>query len=165
MAVFGAGCFWGVEAAFRQVPGVVSTVVGYAGGHTANPTYRDVCRHDTGHAEVVQVTFDPFRVTYPELLDVFWSIHDPTDPTGPDDASGGQYRSLILFHDEDQRSAAEAARVELDRSGGFDAPVATEIGPESTFDRAEDHHQQFVERGGLFGSTPAGPSCDHLPSR
>lgn len=148
LATFGAGCFWGVEAAFRRVPGVIDAVVGYSGGRTANPTYRDVCSDDTGHAEVVQVTFDPEKVSYPQLLDVFWTVHDPTQVNrqGPD--YGTQYRTAIFFHSPEQEAAAKKAKQELQASGKFRAPIATEITPAGTFWRAEEYHQRYLEKRG-----------------
>jgi peptide-methionine (S)-S-oxide reductase len=148
-ATFGAGCFWGVEAAFRQVPGVVDAAVGYEGGTMPNPTYRDVCTDETGHAEVVEVTFDPARVSYDQLLEVFWANHDPTQKNrqGPD--VGTQYRSAIFFHSPAQRDAAIASRERLEKSGKLRRPIATEITPASTFWRAEDYHQRYLEKRGL----------------
>ncbi len=148
-ATFGAGCFWGVEAAFRQVPGVVDAAAGYEGGTMPNPTYRDVCTDETGHAEVVEVTFDPARVSYDQLLDVFWANHDPTQKNrqGPD--VGRQYRSAIFFHSPAQRDAAIASKERLEKSGKLRRPIATEITPASTFWRAEDYHQRYLEKRGL----------------
>lgn len=148
-ATFAAGCFWGVEAAFRQVPGVISTTVGYTGGHFANPTYKDVCSGKTGHAEAVEVVFDGDKVTYEQLLKVFWSIHDPTQVNrqGPD--VGAQYRSAIFFHDEAQKAAAVASRDAFQASGKLHRKIATEITPASTFNRAEDYHQQYLEKRGM----------------
>lgn len=148
-ATFAAGCFWGVEAAFRQVPGVLSTAVGYSGGRMANPTYEDVCGGDTGHAEVVEVEFDPARVSYDDLLNVFWENHDPTtlNRQGPD--IGEQYRSAIFFHDADQERTARASKDRLAQSGRYRRPVVTEITPASQFWRAEDYHQQYLEKRGL----------------
>lgn len=152
-ATFGAGCFWGVEEAFRQVPGVVATAVGYMGGHVAEPSYRQVCTDQTGHAEVVQVTYDPSRVSYERLLEVFWSVHDPTqlNRQGPD--VGRQYRSVIFTHDEAQRAAATAARSAVDASGRWPRPVVTEITPADghPFWRAEEYHQQYVQKTGGGG--------------
>ena len=147
-ATFGAGCFWGVETAFRRVPGVVDAAVGYLGGTLANPTYRDVCNGDTGHAEVVEVQYDPERVTYDQLLDVFWASHDPTTPNrqGPD--VGTQYRSAIFAHDDEQQAAAVASRDRADASGRFRRPIVTEITPASTFYRAEEYHQRYLEKHG-----------------
>lgn len=148
-ATFGAGCFWGVEAAFRQVPGVVETAVGYAGGTTPDPTYRDVCTDETGHAEVVEVTYDPARVSYEDLLKVFWENHDPTqlNRQGPD--IGTQYRSVIFFHSLEQRDAAMLSRKRLEASGRYRRSIVTEITPAPTFWRAEDYHQRYLEKRGL----------------
>lgn len=149
IATFGAGCFWGVEAAYRQVPGVLSTRVGYLGGTMENPTYKDVCSGRTGHAEVVEVTYDPERISYDDLLTVFWENHDPTtlNRQGPD--VGVQYRSAIFYHDDEQKAAAEASKAERDRSGRYRRPIVTEITPASTFYEAEDYHQQYLEKRGL----------------
>ncbi|HVT58755.1 MAG TPA: peptide-methionine (S)-S-oxide reductase MsrA [Thermoanaerobaculia bacterium] len=148
-ATFGAGCFWGVEAAFRQLPGVTSTAVGYSGGTMENPTYRDVCSGATGHAEVVEVEFDPAMVSYDDLLAAFWQNHDPTtlNRQGPD--VGAQYRSAIFFHTPEQRAAAIASKAKLERAGTYRRPIVTEITPASTFYRAEDYHQQYLEKRGL----------------
>ena len=148
-ATFGAGCFWGVEAAFRQVEGVLSTNVGYMGGTLKNPTYQDVCTDRTGHAEVVEVEYDPFKVSYDELLKVFWANHDPTtlNRQGPD--IGTQYRSVIFFHTPQQEAAAKAAKERLQASGKYKRPVVTEIVPAADFWRAEDYHQQYLEKRGL----------------
>ncbi len=147
-ATFGAGCFWGVEAAFRQVDGVTATCVGYAGGNTANPTYKDVCSGKTGHAEVVQVAFDPARVSYEQLLDLFWDMHDPTSVNcqGPD--YGTQYRSVIFFHDAVQAAAAAASKERLAASGRYRQPIATEVLPAPAFTMAEEYHQQYLEKRG-----------------
>jgi peptide-methionine (S)-S-oxide reductase len=148
-ATFGAGCFWGVEAAFRNVEGVTATAVGYEGGHADSPTYEQVCSHTTGHAEVVQVEYDPQKVSYDELLDVFWSEHDPTqlNRQGPD--VGDQYRSVVFVHDEDQEKAARASLEREERSGRHRRPVVTQIVPAETFWKAEDYHQQYLEKRGL----------------
>ncbi len=148
-ATFGAGCFWGVEAAYRQIPGVLSTKVGYLGGTLDNPTYRDVCSGRTGHAEVVEVTYDPERLTYDDLLTVFWDNHNPTtmNRQGPD--IGTQYRSAIFYHDEAQHQAAIASKEERDRSGKYKTPIVTEVTEASTFYEAEDYHQQYLEKRGL----------------
>jgi peptide-methionine (S)-S-oxide reductase len=148
-ATFGAGCFWGVEAAYRQLPGVISTTVGYLGGTLDNPTYHDVCSGRTGHAEVVQVTYDPARLTYDDLLTVFWENHDPTtlNRQGPD--VGTQYRSAIFYHDEAQKEAAVRSKEERDRSGRYRRPIVTEITPASEFYEAEEYHQQYLEKRGL----------------
>jgi len=148
-ATFGAGCFWGVEAVFRGVPGVVLAAVGYMGGTLKNPTYRDVCTDKTGHAEVVQVEYDPAKGAYEELLKVFWENHDPTtlNRQGPD--VGKQYRSVIFFHNPEQESAAKAAKEKLVRAGVYQRPIVTEIVPAAEFWRAEEYHQQYLEKRGL----------------
>src|SRR5260370_22316188 len=148
-ATFGAGCFWGVEAAFRQAKGVTSTAVGYMGGSLKNPTYHDVCTDRTGHAEVVQVEFDPSQVSYDELLRVFWENHDPTtlNRQGPD--VGTQYRSAIFFHSPAQDPAAKSSKDALARSGRFKRPIVTEIAPASEFWRADEYHQQYLQQRGL----------------
>jgi peptide-methionine (S)-S-oxide reductase len=148
-ATFGAGCFWGVEVAFRQIEGVTSTRVGYAGGTLENPTYRDVCTDRTGHAEVVEVEYDPARVPYEELLSVFWSNHDPTtlNRQGPD--VGSQYRSVIFYHTPQQEAAALASREQQEKSGRYKRPIVTEIKPAPAFFEAEDYHQQYLEKRGL----------------
>jgi peptide-methionine (S)-S-oxide reductase len=152
IATFGAGCFWGVEAAFRRVPGVIDVVSGYSGGHMENPTYKDVCTAETGHAEVVQVTFDPAKVSYEQLLDAFWQIHDPTQVNrqGPD--FGKQYRTAIFFHSPEQEAAAKKSKAALEASGKLHRPVATEITPAGPFYRAEEYHQRYLEKRGA-------PSC------
>jgi peptide-methionine (S)-S-oxide reductase len=148
-ATFGAGCFWGVEATFRAVQGVMNATVGYAGGKTENPTYEDVCSDDTGHAEVVQVEFDPKQVSYRDLLNVFWTNHDPTtlNRQGPD--VGTQYRSVVFYHSPEQKTAAEELKSELDRSGRFRRPIVTQIEPAPPFWPAEDYHQRYLEKRGL----------------
>jgi peptide-methionine (S)-S-oxide reductase len=154
-ATFGAGCFWGIEVAFRKVPGVTDAVSGYLGGTLANPTYKDVCTGRTGHAEVVEVTYDPSRVGYEELLNVFWTSHDPTtlNRQGPD--RGTQYRSAIFYHTEAQRAAAVASKERWNASGKFPSSIVTEITPASKFYRAEEYHQRYLEKQGLA-------SC-HIP--
>ncbi len=149
IATFGAGCFWGVEAAFQRVLGVIDTAVGYSGGEMSNPTYKDVCTDETGHAEVVQVTFDPTKVTYEQLLEAFWQAHDPTQVNrqGPD--FGAQYRTAIFFHSPEQEAAAKKSRAALDVSGRFKRPIATEITPASTFWRAEEYHQKYLQKRGV----------------
>lgn len=149
IATFGAGCFWGVEAAFRRIPGVEDAASGYMGGHKDNPTYQDVCADTTGHAEVVQVTYDPDEVSYEDLLEVFWGNHNPTTKNrqGPD--VGRQYRSAIFVHDEKQREAAQRSLDALDASDRFADPIVTEISPAQTFWRAEEYHQRYLERRGL----------------
>lgn len=148
-ATFAAGCFWGVEAEFRMVPGVVATAVGYEGGSRDNPTYKEVCSGRTGHAEAVEVEFDPDRVTYEQLLTVFWENHDPTqvDRQGPD--VGTQYRTAIFFHSPEQEKAATISKDDLEASGRFRRPVATGIVPSIGFWKAEDYHQQYLEKRGL----------------
>jgi peptide-methionine (S)-S-oxide reductase len=148
-AYFAAGCFWGVEAAFRRVKGVQATAVGYMGGRTEHPTYEEVCTDRTGHAEAVEVEYDPAQVSFEQLLDVFWDSHDPTQVNrqGPD--MGTQYRTAIFAADEAQAQAAQAAKERLEREGGFRRPVATRIEPAPTFWKAEDYHQQYFEKRGL----------------
>lgn len=148
-ATFAAGCFWGVEATFRELPGVVSTAVGYIGGKTENPTYRQVCSHATGHAEAVEVTYDPAKVSYDDLLNVFWENHDPTQMNrqGPD--IGDQYRSEIFFNNAEQEAAAKASKERLQQSGRFRRPIVTAINPAETFYMAEDYHQQYLEKRGM----------------
>ncbi len=148
-ATFGAGCFWGVEAEFRQVPGVVATAVGYEGGTFTNPTYKDVCTDRTGHAEVVEVEYDPARVSYAELLRVFWENHDPTqlNRQGPD--YGKQYRSVIFVHSPEQEATALASKAEQATTGRYRRPIVTEITPATTFYCAEEYHQQYLEKRGL----------------
>lgn len=159
-ATFGAGCFWGVEVAFRRVDGVVATAVGYSGGHGEDPTYEQVCSGETGHAESVQVEFDPARVRYEDLLQVFWDNHDPTtmNRQGPD--IGTQYRSVIFFHSPEQEEAARHSKARLQASGRLRGPIVTETVPASTFHRAEDYHQQYLEKRGLAQCTigPTAPS-------
>ncbi len=148
-ATFGAGCFWGVEETFRRVPGVVDAAVGYMGGSLDHPTYKDVCTDRTGHAEVVQVTYDPAVVEYGKLLDVFWENHDPTtlNRQGPD--HGTQYRSAIFFHTPEQAEAARESKKKLDESKRLRRPVVTEIVPAKEFWRAEEYHQRYLEKRGL----------------
>ena len=154
-ATFGAGCFWGVEYVYRRVPGVIDVKVGYSGGRTKNPTYQEVCSHTTGHAEVTQVTFDPDQVSYGQLLEVFWAMHDPTqvDRQGPD--IGDQYRSVIFTHSDEQRAAAEGSRERA--QGRFPRPIATKIEPLDVFYPAEDYHQAYYEKNGKT------PYCHVLP--
>jgi len=150
-AVFGAGCFWGVEAEFRKVKGVVSTAVGYSGGWLKRPTYEDVCTSRTGHAEAVEVEYDPAEVAYDQLLELFWSIHDPTtlNRQGPD--VGTQYRSAIFYHNPEQKNSAEASKKRVEESGRYQRPIVTEIAPASEFYRAEEYHQQYFEKRGSSG--------------
>ena len=154
-ATFAAGCFWGVEATFRKIPGVRSAEVGYTGGATETPSYEEVCGGRTGHAEAVHLLFDPDQVTYEQLLDAFWAIHDPTTTNrqGPD--VGSQYRSAIFFHDAGQEAAARASKERLEAAGQWRDPIVTEIVPAGAFTRAEDYHQQYLDKrpqrfGGLF---------------
>ncbi len=155
IATFGAGCFWGVEWVLRQVPGVLEAVSGYSGGHTEDPTYREVCSHTTGHAEVVRVTFDRDRVTYEQLLEVFWAMHDPTQVDGQGPDIGDQYRSVIFTHSDEQREAAVASRERAQARLG--RPIATEIEPAGPFYPAEDYHQRYYEKTGHE------PYCHVLP--
>lgn len=155
VATFAAGCFWGVEEAFRQVRGVKSTMVGYTGGTLEDPTYADVCSNRTGHAEAIQVQYDPKQVSYEELLEVFWSIHDPTTKDRQDPDIGSQYRSMIAYHTPEQEKIAKKSKEELDKSGRFRNKVVTETVPATTFYRAEEYHQQYYAKKG-------GGSC-YLP--
>jgi len=151
-ATFGAGCFWGVEAKFRQIKGVVSTSVGYMGGHFENPIYLDVCARITGHAEVVQVEYDPTVVSYEQLLNIFWNIHDPTslNRQGPD--RGEQYRSVIFYHTKEQEATARSSKRKLQLSGKYDKDIVTQIQPASTYWLAEEYHQQYLEKKPRHGS-------------
>ncbi|MHB8146565.1 MAG: peptide-methionine (S)-S-oxide reductase MsrA [Vulcanimicrobiaceae bacterium] len=153
IATFAAGCFWGVEMAYRQVPGVLDAIVGYTGGHTTNPTYREVCSDTTGHAEAIEVTFDPAQVPYDQLLELFWQMHDPTQVNrqGPD--IGTQYRSAIFTHSDEQARAAAASRERA--QAGFNRPIATEIVPATAFYRAEEYHQRYFERNNVACHVPA----------
>ncbi len=152
-ATFAAGCFWGVEAAFRQVEGVTSTTAGYTGGSSKDPSYGEVCTGRTGHAEAVQVEYDPARISYEGLLDLFWANHDPTTPNrqGPD--LGTQYRSAIFFHNPEQEAAAIASKLQLEERGWYKNPIVTEIIPLSEFYRAEEYHQQYLEKKGQASCT------------
>ncbi|MFX1569246.1 MAG: peptide-methionine (S)-S-oxide reductase MsrA [Promethearchaeota archaeon] len=145
-AIFAAGCFWGVEANFRKLDGIISTRVGYIGGSFSNPTYKEVCSHKTGHAEAVEVTYDPSKISYDVLLDVFWSIHDPTtlNRQGPD--LGSQYRSAIFYVDLEQKQKAEMSKAKIEASKRFKRPIVTQIVPASDFWEAEEYHQQYVEK-------------------
>lgn len=156
-AIFAAGCFWGVEATFRQVPGVIEAISGYTGGATAHPTYKEVCTNRTGHAEAVEVEFDPARVSYDELLRVFWENHDPTtlNRQGPD--VGTQYRSAVFYLTPQQADAARVSKQELEQSGRFRRPIVTEITAAGPFYRAEEYHQRYLEKHGQV-------AC-HLPTR
>jgi peptide-methionine (S)-S-oxide reductase len=148
-ATFAAGCFWGVEATYRQLPGVISTRVGYTGGNSPNPTYKEVCTDTTGHAEAVEVDYDPAKLSYGKLLEVFWENHDPTqlNRQGPD--WGKQYRSAIFFHSPEQETAAKTSKEQLEKSRRFSKPIVTQIVPAVTFFEAEDYHQQYLEKKGL----------------
>ena len=170
-ATFGAGCFWGVEEIFRKLPGIAATRVGYMGGTTDNPTYEDVCADTTGHIEVVEVSYDPARITYDDLLGIFWQLHDPTsmDDQGPYER-GSQYRGVVFAHDLDQKAAASASKEALERSGVYHGPIVTEIRPAARFWPAEDFHQRYIQKGGthhcnVFNRTvtfPAGGKADNL---
>ena len=151
-ATFGAGCFWGVEAAFRQVGGVTKTRVGYSGGTLENPSYEDVCSHTTGHAEVVEVTYDPEQVSYEQLLDVFWRKHDPTQLNRQGWDIGDNYRSVVFFHDDEQRDAALQSKEH--EQANWSAPIVTQVEPAQTFYEAEDYHQQYLEKRGRASCTP-----------
>jgi peptide-methionine (S)-S-oxide reductase len=148
-ATFAAGCFWHVQLTFDNVPGVLNTTVGYTGGHTVNPTYEQVCTHTTGHAEAVRVQYDPSKVSYEDLLKVFWASHDPTTPNrqGPD--VGSNYRSAIFYHTPEQRDAALKMKAELEASGKYSAPIVTEIAPAGPFYIAEDYHQHYLDKQGM----------------
>lgn len=148
-ATFAAGCFWGVEETFRNLPGVTETQVGYSGGQTENPTYKEVCTDRTGHAEAVEVTYDPARISYAELLKVFWENHNPTELNrqGPD--WGTQYRSAIFYHSPEQQAEAQASKTALQQSGRFSKPIVTQIVPAAPFYRAEEYHQQYLAKRGL----------------
>lgn len=148
LATFAAGCFWGVEAKFAALEGVSQTAVGYMGGHLDNPGYKDVCSDTSGHAEVVQLEYDPDRVDYQALLNLFWQIHNPTTPNrqGPD--VGSQYRSAIFYHDASQQALAEQSKAEMDAAGAFRAPIVTQIVPAAAFWRAEEYHQQYLAKRG-----------------
>jgi peptide-methionine (S)-S-oxide reductase len=148
-AMFGAGCFWGVEVAFRKIQGVTDTAVGYAGGSVSHPTYEDVCYHDTGHAEVVFVEFNPAVISYDQLLEIFWSSHDPTQINRQGADVGSQYRSVIFVMDDEQEAAAQASKAQQDASERFMRPVSTQIVRAQAFWRAEDYHQRYLEKRGL----------------
>lgn len=152
VATFGAGCFWGVEEIYRQIPGVTATSVGYMGGHTENPTYEEVCTDQTGHAEVVHVEYDPSITSYEDLLKVFWENHNPTtlNQQGPD--VGTQYRSVIFYHTTEQKEIAEGSKRKMDQSGRWKNPIVTQIVPAKPFYRAEEYHQRYLQKRGL-------PSC------
>lgn len=147
-AMFGAGCFWGVESTFRNINGVTEAAVGYAGGETETPTYEQVCRENTGHAEVVEVEFDPQKVSYAQLLDVFWGNHDPTTLNRQSPDVGSQYRSVVFYYTPEQKVAAEEAKAALNESGRFSRPIVTSIEPAPKFYRAEEYHQRYLEKRG-----------------
>ena len=149
MAVFGAGCFWGIEEAFRQLPGVVGTAVGYMGGNKENPTYEEVCFSETGHAEVVEVTFDPAVVAYEKLLNIFWKNHNPTTRNRQGPNIGTEYRSVIFTFSEEQKRIAEESKLAQEKAGFWKAPIVTDITPATTFWKAEDYHQQYLAKRGL----------------
>jgi peptide-methionine (S)-S-oxide reductase len=144
-ATFGGGCFWCTEAVFQRLKGVQSVASGYSGGHVKNPTYRQICNGDTGHAEVIQITYDPQLISYDELLEVFWKTHDPTTPNQQGNDYGPQYRSVVFYHDDEQRKLAEHYKADLDASGAFRAPIVTEISSFNEFYPAEDYHQQYFD--------------------
>ncbi|KYC53357.1 MAG: methionine sulfoxide reductase A [Candidatus Methanofastidiosum methylothiophilum] len=148
-ATFAAGCFWGVESAFCQIEGVISTTVGYSGGHTKNPTYEDVCTDKTGHAEAVFIEFDPQIVSYEKLLEIFWSIHDPTTLNRQGLDIGSQYRSIVFYHDEGQKIKATELKDKFEKSGKFSQKIVTEIIPATTFYRAEEYHQKYLQKRGI----------------
>jgi len=158
-ATFGAGCFWGVEAIFRKVPGVASARVGYMGGHLPNPSYKDVCTDKTGHAEVVEVEYDTAQVSYIDLLQVFWQLHDPTtlNRQGPD--VGSQYRSVIFFHTPEQKAIALNSKAMVDRQGLYPKPIMTEITPAREFYPAEEYHQRYLEKRGLSKDRCSHENC------
>jgi len=150
-ATLGTGCFWCTEAIFQQLNGVIKTTSGFSGGHVANPSYREVCTGNTGHAECIQVIYDPKKITYDELLEVFWQTHDPTTLNRQGADEGTQYRSVIFYHNNEQKEKAEKYKAELNKSGAFNAPIVTEITPYSKFYAAENYHQDYYE---LNGSEP-----------
>lgn len=147
-ATFGTGCFWCTEAIFQQLDGVIKSTSGYSGGHVANPTYKEVCTGNTGHAEVIQVVYDPKKITYDELLEVFWKTHDPTTLNRQGADVGTQYRSVIFYHNNEQKEKAEKYKAELNKSGAFNDPIVTEISPYTKFYAAENYHQDYYEQNG-----------------
>ncbi len=149
IATFGAGCFWGVEARFREIPGVLDVTVGYMGGQQSEPTYREVCSGDTGHAEVVEVRFDPEQVKYPALLELFFNIHNPTTLNRQGADKGSQYRSVIFFHSDQQQQLGRQAITDADQSGRWSQPVVTDLQAAMSFWRAEEYHQRYLEKNGL----------------
>jgi peptide-methionine (S)-S-oxide reductase len=148
IATFGAGCFWCVEAIFQQLDGVITVASGYAGGTVKNPTYNEVCSGTTGHAEVIQVTYDPSKITYPELLEVFWKTHDPTTLNRQGNDRGTQYRSVVFYHNPEQKALAEKYKKELDASGAWDHPIVTEITAYNNYSKAEEYHQNYYNNNG-----------------
>ncbi|MFH1597457.1 MAG: peptide-methionine (S)-S-oxide reductase MsrA [Patescibacteria group bacterium] len=150
-ASFAAGCFWGIEQTFRDIPGVIETSVGYASGQIKNPTYSLVSTGKTGHAETVQLKFDPDQVSYQQLLDKFWKIHNPTSLNGQGPDVGSQYRSIIFYHNDQQKELAESTKIQLDKTGHYDKPIVTEIVKAGDFYRAEEYHQQYYEKKGIKG--------------
>ncbi len=149
IATFGAGCFWGVEDAFMQMEGVKSTIVGYLGGKIKNPSYKDVCSGTTGHAEVVQIEFDPLKINYKELVEAFWLMHNPTSLNRQGLDIGTQYRSAIFYHSDEQQKIAEKSKLEIDKSGKYNKPIVTEITKATTFYEAEEYHQEYLKKNGL----------------
>jgi len=145
-ATLGAGCFWGVEVAFQKIKGVTKTTVGYMGGITKNPTYEDVCTDKTGHAEVVQLEYDPKKISYEEILEIFWDLHDPTQINRQGVDIGTQYRSVIFYHDENQRIKAENSKIKKEKSGKYKKPIVTEIKPAKEFYKAEEYHQNYLKK-------------------
>ena len=145
MTTFGTGCFWCTEAIFKELEGVVSVMPGYAGGHTVNPGYKEVCSGETGHAECTQIVYDPSKISYDELLEVFFKVHDPTSLNRQGNDIGTQYRSVIFFHNDEQKRLAEKYKVELDRSGAYDKPIVTQIAPLEKFYPAENYHHDYYE--------------------
>lgn len=148
LATFAAGCFWGVEHTFQQQPGVISTMVGYTGGTTENPSYQQVCSHETGHAEAVRIEFDPQQTNFETLLTIFWSCHNPTQRHGQGPDIGSQYRSAIFYHNDTQKKLAEASKQALEKNGKFTDSIATEISPANAFYKAEEYHQHYIEKNG-----------------
>lgn len=147
-ATFGTGCFWCTEAVFQQLEGVLKATSGYSGGHVANPTYKEVCTGETGHAECLEIVYDPTKITYDDLLEVFWQVHDPTTLNRQGNDVGTQYRSAIFYHNQEQKEKAEKYKAELDKSGAWSNPIVTEIVPAATFYKAEDYHQNYYNDNG-----------------
>jgi peptide-methionine (S)-S-oxide reductase len=144
-ATFGSGCFWCTEAIFKELNGVISVMPGYSGGHTVNPTYKEVCSGETGHAECTQIIYDPSKISYDELLEVFWEVHDPTTLNRQGADVGTQYRSVIFYHNDEQKRLAEKYKTELDRSGAYDKPIVTQVAPLEKFYPAENYHHDYYE--------------------